>query len=1015
MKKILVSLLAFTLVPASAQISADVGNLRGGLVVQLGANDTQAASMLSQSGHYLIHLLDADFDVVAKARQNLRANGRYGLAWAEKPTEVNQLPYAENVVNLIIVRDYTVAPKELARVLAPGGRLIVANPEILTKAQIVEAGFTDLTEANGEITARKPWPETMDGWSHPRHGADGNAVSRDTDVGPPQRVRWVAAATWEVEGMVSAGGRNFYGGTLARDSFNGLRLWHRDLARGGEADANPFKLPRISADTARPVASQDHLFAILKNVPVAIDGKSGEVAHEFTGVESPNLILNHGDVVVIGGEKGVHRFDAHTGAEVWKIEAKEPHDIVANDSLVSFIHGRPKRGEKSEAVTLDLKNGEILWRTEFEWLDKVTRSVLHEKHLAYELSTFNDHDGGNAINLVHAQNGDFAWKKSYAPGMNHKRQARALFLDDAVWILHGGKINTTADKAGRVPVSVSALELDSGETMVTHSAGLAHCFPPVATPNFMFAGELDLTDLHTGDVVANRITKANCSRENGWVPANGLIYTTPKHCTCWPMLRGFVSMAPARPGGNPAKLPLEEIEFIHETGLAETPDGPAAAEGDWPIYRGDVWRSGSQSMPGPKNLEIAWKTQLASPMGAPTGPILHDWNENPYIKGPLTAPVIVNQVAYLSRPDAHEVLAVKADGSGETIWRFTARGRIDAPPTYHNGLVLFGDHAGWVHALRSDTGEIVWRFRAAPTSERIVAYGQVESPWPVAGSVLVDQNVAYFVAGRQELADGGVLTFAVDAMTGQKQWVHRIDEVPQKGFYENSGLEFDPVDMPILEGDKIAMSRWLIDRDGKKSTVDKWNGFSKLDVDGEGAVWAPRGFWTYGARHQYRFAGEAPKRPLCAYRGGQLVGQLNGSTDLFLRDFEIEEGDDFNSKWITGWQASKMARAGEKPYRSYRIAEEATWKVDPFTPAEEKVEKKPGTQVWNDVYGMVLAGDERVFVAHKDGRVKALSLADGSVTAETQVSAPVWDSLVLADEKLFLTTMKGELVCIGTP
>ena len=38
-------------------------------------------------------------------------------------------------------------------------------------------------------------------------------------------------------------------------------------------------------------------------------------------------------------------------------------------------------------------------------------------------------------------------------------------------------------------------------------------------------------------------------------------------------------------------------------------------------------------------------------------------------------------------------------------------------------------------------------------------------------------------------------------MTGQQHWVHRIDSVPQQGFYENSGLEFDPFDILHAEGD----------------------------------------------------------------------------------------------------------------------------------------------------------------------------------------------------------------------
>ena len=85
------------------------------------------------------------------------------------------------------------------------------------------------------------------------------------------------------------------------------------------------------------------------------------------------------------------------------------------------------------------------------------------------------------------------------------------------------------------------------------------------------------------------------------------------------------------------------------------------------------------------------------------------------------------------------------------------------------------------------TGEMVWRLRATPDTERIVAYGQVESAWPVAGSVLVMDGRAYFAAGRQPLADGGIFLFAVDPLTGERDWVHRLDDMPQKKRHAEHG------------------------------------------------------------------------------------------------------------------------------------------------------------------------------------------------------------------------------------
>ncbi len=996
---------------------AKLAGLHGGLVVQLGASESQSAADLSLSGRYLIHVLDPDAKSIQSARQQLREHGHYGLTWAEQTRNPDRLTYAENLVNLIVVRDYTAPVEELWRVLTPGGMIVVTDTKVLNQAKLEAAGFDSFSKVDSNLIARKPRPEAMDSWSHPRHAADGNAVSKDTLVGPPDRVRWIAAATSEVEGMVTAGGRNFYGGILARDSFNGLRLWHRDL-RKDENNPEEFNLPRLSRDGARPIASDKLVFAVMQNRPVALNAATGEVVVELGDMVKPKTVIYDGNRVIAADAESVRAFDINTGKQIWNVDAIEPRNVIADGEVVAFMQGQIRRGDQTEAVAVAGKTGKVNWkRGDYSWLDRATRMVLAKGQLVFEVSTLNDNDADNGIHVVSAETGEHRWSKEYAPGMNHARQARAMFVDNDLWILHGGKINT-ADKSKlkRTPVQISALDPLTGETRVTYPAGLTHCFPPVATPNFMFAGELDMTDLKSGEVIANRITKANCSRENGWVPANGLVYTTPKHCTCWPMLRGFVAMAPAKENKSAANLPAEEIKFVFEKGPAK-PDPNAAnpLPHDWPLYRHDRWRSGSAVTPGPQLLEKRWSValnKLAETDKSITGPILKDWQDNPVVKGPLSAPTIANGTAYVTRPDAHELIAINTT-SGKVRWRFTANGRLDTPPAIHRGLCLFGSATGWVYALRADTGELVWRLRAAPTDERIVAYGQVESPWPVPGAILVMDDIAYFAAGRQPLADGGILVFAVDPLTGDRHWVRRIDSVPQKGFYENSGLEFDPFDILHAEGDGLAMSRWVISPDGKEVEVDKWNAFAKINT-GAGEVWIPRGSWTYGARHQHRFRGEAPRRPLIAFQDDNIFSSLNGSTDVFRRDFDLDKGEKFDSKWITGWKAAQDGRKGGKPYRTYRIAEGAKWTSDPFNKEEEKkADPKPGTQLHNQIHAMALASDGKLYIVHQDGRLKVLSTEDGYVVHETQVPPPAWDGLAIAENRLYLTTQSGEILCLG--
>lgn len=54
--------------------------------------------------------------------------------------------------------------------------------------------------------------------------------------------------------------------------------------------------------------------------------------------------------------------------------------------------------------------------------------------------------------------------------------------------------------------------------------------------------------------------------------------------------------------------------------------------------------------------------------------------------------------------------------------------------------VLFGSRDGWVYCLQASDGQLVWRFRAAPEERKMMAFEQLESTWPVHGSVLVQKG-----------------------------------------------------------------------------------------------------------------------------------------------------------------------------------------------------------------------------------------------------------------------------------
>jgi hypothetical protein len=49
----------------------------------------------------------------------------------------------------------------------------------------------------------------------------------------------------------------------------------------------------------------------------------------------------------------------------------------------------------------------------------------------------------------------------------------------------------------------------------------------------------------------------------------------------------------------------------------------------------------------------------------------------------------------------------------------------------------------------------------------ICAYGQPESAWPICGSILIRDGLAYFAAGRNSFTDGGIFLYALDPRSGE--------------------------------------------------------------------------------------------------------------------------------------------------------------------------------------------------------------------------------------------------------
>ena len=244
-------------------------DIPGGICVVLGRSDSELALSISKHGSFTVHALYQDKNHLEKARKLIDQHGTYGKVSADFG-QYKKLPYAENLINIIVIDNYQ-APQEkglsvneLLRVLTPRGAVFIGNSSITpgqkpkwmetVKSELNSASMQDIQLIEDKsiwVKAIKPWPAEIDEWTHFLHGPDGNPVANDSVVAPPKHYQWISKPLWmrshesdsSVKTLVTARGRLFYIADeapisllgdhslpdkwflTARDAFNGVFLW----------------------------------------------------------------------------------------------------------------------------------------------------------------------------------------------------------------------------------------------------------------------------------------------------------------------------------------------------------------------------------------------------------------------------------------------------------------------------------------------------------------------------------------------------------------------------------------------------------------------------------------------------------------------------------------------------------------------------------------------------------------------------------------------------------------------
>ena len=1070
---------------------------QGGLIVHLGCGSGHVTGSLKSSNN-IVHGLDTRPEKIEDARSRLASRANQGPVSVDL-WDGEHLPYADNLVNLIVIGGLAdgwvesannATDEELIRVLAPGGILMrMKDPQ-------------KWHEASDWDKIVKPWPDTIDQWTHYLHGPDGNPVADDTEVGPPNSLRWIGGPKWarhhdhmaSLTSMVSAGGRLFYiidegsrasvqlpsdWKLVARDAFNGTILWKRDIPQW-----NTHQYPLKSGPAhllRRLVAVDDKVFVTLGiDAPVSVlDAVSGETLNELSGSEFTREIIVSDDVAYFvaddspsplpdwdrvstyvwentrtanpdwgwhGEERKVLAYDVASGEQLWATDAPvAPCSLAADQDRILFHDGE-------KLIRLDHKSGETLWASEPEATSLPVHTNTGPRVVIYGdvvlLAPNNNKITGWSI-----EDGSLLWEQQQRAS-GHMSLKDLMVVSGRVWT--GGIAQSNGDGiySGYNPQS-GELEQEFGPDLDVH--WFHHrCYPAKASGDYILAARngTEFIDLTTEHWEPHHWVRGGCIY--GVMPANGLLYAPMDACGCQleAKMNGLKALACV-------PIPSPEDENIPQ--LPRFEEGPAygdvdaedvVAASDWPTYRHDATRSGTSSTSvSSEDLGAEWKSEL---------------------QGPLTAPTIAGGKLFVASKDAHQVHALDAE-SGELIWSFSAGGRVDSPPTYYRGLALFGSADGWVYALRASDGVLAWRFRGAPVDRRMIAYGQIESAWPVHGSVLVHDGVLYCTAGRNMYLEGGIHFLRLDPMTGELLGETVMDENDpisgedmQLTYLHNTGGNNMPEahsDILTCDGRNIWMRSQKIDFEGNRTELELVDVNEQPQADCHlfcqigflDDSYFFRSYWTYGRRVTGGYGGWmkagrlVPSGRILCFDEDNVYGF--GRKPEFMTNSSVLQYQLFSADRLVAEEAILQLNKTEREMNSRspnKNANMSDWLLRHFYPAEDLTavnfdwrQEQPSLTVRamtvsadavfaagppnyldeRQVYRnpgqpeteAALAEQVEALAGRRGARLWTLSKEDGSILQRYELdSPPVFDGMAAADGALFVCSMDGSVTRLSS-
>jgi outer membrane protein assembly factor BamB len=1032
--------MSLLILTGNLSLAADTGDelirmsgVQGGLVVVL--NNAQLVAGMRTNDRFLVQGLIRDEQEKRSAREAIQARGVYGHVTV-RSWDGGRLPYLDNMVNLVIADDHSsVSLDEVLRVLAPYG--------VLLSKKRIDAQGSSLVD--GWYKMAKPWPDSIDEWTHWLHAPDNNAVSGDAYDEVPRGLQWAQSPLWvkshqlapPFSAMVTAKGRLFYiidetnpgfddmpdrWYLIARDAFNGTLLWKKPIKEWGEkyympdgkaGDGTNKGHPRTKSPQQvlrRLVAVGDTVFVTLGfYAPVSmLDAASGEVIKTFKGTEGAFEILCKDDrlYLAINTELKVNEpdpditimaVDISSGRAIWRVDAQRGISQTGF-TLPQYVDVYLTSGReglfflgKDEIIGLDHDTGERKWSVSCEVQSGRNRTGLSQPFavLAYHESVVlygRSGKGSMSYKAIDADSGKLLWTKT-ANTMAYHSPPDLFVNQGLLWVLN----NKEWTYEGLDPLTG---EKKKSIDMSLISKGTHHnCYRNKATQSFFLYGRNKGVEFFDIKNKSKRINWAKGACRYGIMPANGMIYFPPHFCTCYATSKMNGIVAIGNTGITEAR-PSTSNQVTKGSAYSSINHEPATINrsSSWPTYRQNIARTGFQPAPLSGELKVKWTSE---------------------IKGNLTPPVIADQKVFVASKDDHRVLCMDAD-DGKIKWMFLPEGKVDSPPSYYKGRLVFGARDGSVYCLDAQSGELAWRFRAAPEDKQMGAFEQVESVWPLFGTLLVHDDKVYCTAGRHPNVNMGIYLYQLDINTGRPLiGVHHIADISEQGEVVTT------VNTDILVGDGNIMHL--------RGMVFDMKTLQMIDI---GKRFIERAGASKGHNMEISLIMALGGFLEDSFYNGSFWHYKDETANILSLDREYLYGVNIYSKnsfkshmhtnFHPGRQGIRLFAAGLKPSA-------------PKANSPKRRKGKGGGSSWNTVIPIkahsLLVGPENIYLAgvrdivdekdpwaHYDGRMGGMitihSKADGKLKRQIELkSPPVFDGLASAAGKLFVSCKDCTVLC----